>query len=217
MSLSYPGTFESAGSRVSTGGLAVIANSSRLLANPINLSEEGNVRYASALIQKNAPNGGGVNNDHILLEFVTADTAARRWGFGITGSGDLPWLNHNGSTPAETSVVAGETYLIVTKVISHASDPDEYFLKVFGPGFTTEVPTSEPTTWDVQAAQGTDAVLDRIRIRIDPGNTGAAPGEVDEIRIGTDWASVTVPEPGTAGLIGFTALSLGLRRRRRTS
>lgn len=216
VSLVHSGVPTSSGSRVSTGGLSANAGSTRLLSETVDLSGEGNVAYASALFRKNAPNGGGVNNDNILIEFTDA-LGNRRWGFGIAGNGDFPWLNHNGSTPAANSVVPGETYLIVTKVISHATDPDEYFLKVFGPGYATEVPSTEPTTWDVQAAQGTAAVLDRLRIRIDPGNTGAAPGEVDEIRIGTDWASVTVPEPGTAGLIGFAALSLGLRRRRRTS
>ena len=212
VSLTYP-DYPSSGDRVSTGGLAANAGNTRLLSTPLDLSQEGNVRYASALFRKNAPNGGGVTGDNILLEFVTGDTGARRWGFGIAGNGDFPWLNHNGSTPATTAVVAGETYLIVTKVVSHASSPDEYFLKVFGPNFTTDIPASEPTTWDVQAAQGTDAVLDRIRIRIDAAN-GTTPGEVDEIRIATDWASVVaVPEPSSLALLGLGGLAC-LRRRR---
>jgi len=102
VSLSYPATFESpnstpasAGSRILTGGIG--ASSSRLLATPVSLAVDGNVLYASALIKKNAANGGAVTTDNILLEFVDSG-ANRRFGLGIEGAGDKPWLNANGST-----------------------------------------------------------------------------------------------------------------------
>jgi hypothetical protein len=222
-SLSYPVGWESpasvpatTGARVSTGGATAISSSSRLMANSVSLAVDGSVMFASALIRKNAANAGGVNNDNILLEFVDA-SGNRRFGLGIEGTGDKPWLNANGSTTpsAGPAVTPGDTYFIVAKIVSSASGLDTAFLKVFGTGYGNQVPLAEPTTWDATLTQTTAAVLDRVRVRIDQGNTGAAPGEVDEIRIGTDWqAVVAVPEPAAAGALGMFALALARRRRR---
>ncbi|HVT30669.1 MAG TPA: hypothetical protein VHE81_21855, partial [Lacipirellulaceae bacterium] len=171
VSLSYPVGFEAplatpstAGSRVGTGGLSANASSSRLLSQTIPLNVDGTVRYASALIRKNAANGGGVNNDNILLEFVDS-SGNRRWGVGIEGNGDKPWLNANGSTtPAGPAVTPGDTYFLVAKIVSSASGTDTGYLKVFGTGYSNEVPITEPTTWDAMQTETTGAILDRIRI-----------------------------------------------------
>jgi hypothetical protein len=180
----------------------------------------GNTFFASALIRKNAGNGGGVNNDNILLEF-TDSGGNRRFGLGIEGTGDKPWLNANGSTTAATAVVPGDTYFIIAKFVSGAGgttgDSDTAFLKVYSNDgvYASTVPFDEPTTWDATLTEKTGAVFDRIRVRIDPGNTGAAPGEVDDIRIGPDWQSVAVvPEPALAGLVVLTGFGLTGRRRR---
>jgi hypothetical protein len=223
VSLAYPASFEAplatpstAGSRVSTGGLTANASSSRLLSQPVNLAQDGVTRYVSALFRKNAPNGGSpaVNTDNILLEFVDS-SGNRRWGVGIVGNGDLPWLNANGSTSPATPVVAGETYFMVAKIVSSAAGMDTAYLKVFGSGYASQVPFAEPASWDATLTETTGANLDRIRIRIDPGNTGAAAGEVDEIRIADTWAAaVGVPEPAT-GVLGACALALVAERSRR--
>jgi hypothetical protein len=223
VSLSYPTGFESpmttpptVGSRVSTGGLVANASSSRLMASTLSLAVDGNVMFVSALIRKNAANGGGVNNDNILLEFVDS-VGNRRFGLGIEGTGDKPWLNANGSTSASgPAVTQGDTYFMVAKIVSSASGTDSAFLKVFGTNYGSQVPVAEPSTWDATLTETTAAVLDRIRVRIDTGNTGAAAGEVDEIRIGTDWSSVVaVPEPTVAGVLGLGAMTFGMRRRHR--
>ncbi len=219
-SLSYPASFEppattppSSGSRVSHGGLTVNASSSRLLADTFDMTVEGNTMYASALFQKNAANGGDVNSDNVLLEFVDS-LGNRRFGLGIEGTGDRPWLNAGGSATGPDAVTAGETYFLVAKVVSSASGSDTAFLKVFGTDYASEVPVDEPSAWDATVSIVTGAVLDRVRIRIDPGNTSDLPGEVDDIRIGTDWASVAaVPEPSSLALLGLGGLAC-LRRRR---
>jgi hypothetical protein len=223
-SLNYPATFqsplttpESFGTRISTGGIASNASSSRLISNTTSLAVDGNVLYASALIRKNVDNGGGVNNDNILLEFTDA-AGNRRFGLGIEGTGDKPWLNANGSTtpPTGPAVTPGETYFIVAKILSSASGTDQAFLKVYGTGYGSEVSATEPTVWDATLTQTTGAILDRVRVRIDPGNTAALPGEVDDIRVATDWATVVngIPEPSSLALLSLGALA-GLRRRRR--
>ncbi len=223
VSLTYPGTFESplstpptSGSRVDTGGLN--ASSSRLLAQTIPLNVDGTVAYVSALIRKNAANGGGVTTDNILLEFVDS-SANRRWGVGIEGTGDKPWLNANGSTtPASgPAVTPGDTYFMVAKIVSSASSVDTAYLKVFGTGYSSQVPVAEPTTWDATLTESTGAILDRIRVRIDSGNTAAAAGEVDEIRIGDSWADVIgVPEPASGLLAIGAVVATTLAARRRT-
>ncbi len=220
VSLSYPVPFEaplttpvSIGSHVKTGGVG--ANSSRLLSQTIPLNVDGTTAFVSALIRKNRPNGE-VNNDNILLEF--ADSAGnRRWGMGIEGTTDKPWLNANGSTTPSggPAVTVGDTYFLVAKIVSSAVGMDTAYLKVFGTGYSSLVPFDEPTTWDATQTQTTGAILDRIRLRIDAGNTSALPGEVDDIRIGTTWGDVVgVPEPSTMALLcagGFVAIALRKR------
>jgi len=223
VSLSYPMSWESpltalaaSGSRVMTGGTPV-ASSSRLLSQTIPLNVDGTVAYASALFRKNTANGLS-GNDNILLEFVDA-SGNRRWGFGIEG-GDRPWLNANGATQASTLVTAGETYFMVAKIVSSASGLDAAFLKVYGVGYNSQVAVAEPTVWDATLTETTGAILDRIRIRIDPGNAAATPGEVDEIRIGNSWLDVvSVPEPSSIALLGLAVLAgvvrFGVLRQRR--
>jgi len=222
VSLAYPVPYEvpliaptPAGSHVRTGGTTGNANSSRLLSQTINLAVDGTVRYVSALFRKNTANGATAS-DNILLEFVDA-SANRRWGVGIEGTGDKPWLNANGSTTpsAGPAVTVGDTYLMVAKIVSSAASTDQAFLKVYGTGYGAQVPVSEPTTWDATLTQTTGAILDRIRIRIDSANAAASPGEVDEIRIADNWLDVVsvVPEPSSLTLMGFAALMVGLRRR----
>lgn len=222
VSLSYPTTFQSplttppsAGSHIKTGGLATNASSSRQLSSTVDLSQDGNVMYVSVLIQKNTANAGGVNNDNVLLEFVDAG-GNRRFGLGIEGTGDRPWLNANGSTSAATAVTPGSTYFLVAKIVSAATpNLDTASLYVFGDGYASEVPVNEPGTADATLTENTGAILDRIRVRIDIGNTSDAPGEVDDIRIGTSWSEVvSVPEPTTAAVVSIGAIGLLARRRK---
>jgi hypothetical protein len=219
VSLSYPMTWESpltplsaSGSRVMTGGVG--ASTYRLFSQTIPLNVDGTVAYVSAMFRKNAANGGAVNNDNVLLEF-TDNLGNRRWGVGIEGTGDKPWINANGSGTAATAVTPGDTYFLVAKIVSSASGLDTAYLKVYGVGYGSQVPVAEPTTWDATATETTAAILDRVRVRIDAGNTVSAPGEVDEIRIGSSWLDVvTVPEPSSMALLGLGLLAGVLWKRR---
>jgi hypothetical protein len=200
ISLAYPVPFAggysapaTSGSRVSTGGFGSIAVNYRLLSETIPLNQEGTTRFASALFRKNLANGSATDN--VLIEFYDGSNN-RRWGFGIQGSDDKPWLNANGSLSVDgPEVVAGETYFLVAKIVS-AADPnanDIAYLKVFGTNYATEVPLTEPEAWDLSLTEKTGALLDRIRVRIDPANPEDAPGMVDEIRIGSSWLDVLGP------------------------
>lgn len=220
LSLSYPMSWESpltpltsSGSHVRTGGTVGNASTSRLLSHTIPLNVDGSVTYASALFTKNAADGGGVSSDNVLLEF-TDSLGNRRWGFGIEGTGDKPWINANGSGTAATAVTPGQTYFMVAKIVSSASGSDTAYLKVYGGSYDSQVSFAEPTTWDATVSTSTGAILDRIRLRIDSGNTVSAPGEVDEIRIGSSWQDVvSIPEPSSIALLALGLLAGMLRQR----
>jgi hypothetical protein len=216
-SLSYPATFQSplitpapAGDRVlHTGDALNNASSSRLLSQPTNMGVAGNVLYASALVQKNSV--AAATNDSILFEFVDAN-ANRRFGFGIEAAEGF-WINANASNQTGAAV-EGETYFLVARLVTDddATPGDVASLKIFGPGWATEVPAVEPTTWDVSVSTNSAAILDRVRLRIDRNQVNAS---VDELRIGDSWQSVVsaIPEPAGAGFLPFAAAALASRRR----
>jgi hypothetical protein len=170
-----------------TGSGTVNASSSRLLSQSTPMGVAGNVLYASALFQKN--NGDLAANDSILIEFVDA-AGNRRFGLGIEASEGF-WLNANGSTQTGTATF-GETYFLVAKLLTDddAAPGDTAFLKIFGPGWSNEVPFFEPTSWDLSLSTNSAALLDRARIRIDRNQQNA---QVDELRIGDSWQSVVSP------------------------
>jgi hypothetical protein len=223
VSLSYPVPFESplttpavSGSRLKTGSTTNNASSTRLFNDTLNLSVGGNVRYASALFRKNAPNDA-VTTDNVLIEFFDSG-GNRRWGFGIEG-GDKPWINTNASGTGATSVVPSDTYFLVAKIVSNvAPTVDVASLYVFGTGYGSQVPLLEPLTADATASTNTAAILDRVRFRVDTGNTTALPGEIDQFRMGSTWADVVgseVPEPTCVALVSLAALAGMARRRNR--
>jgi hypothetical protein len=192
-SLAYPVPFEAplitpvtSGARVRTENPTANAATARLLATTIPLNVDGTTKYVSGLFRKTRGNGE-VSNDNVLLEFYFDTSNNRRWGVGIAGVMDQPWLNANGTISPSTPVTAGDTYFLVAKIVSSASGSDTAFLKVFGTGYTSLIPVAEPTEWDATITQTTNAVLDRIRLRVDPGNSTGTPGEVDEIRVADSW------------------------------
>lgn len=79
---------------------------------------------------------------------------------------------------------------------------------------TTEAsPTAYVTTWN--SGQTSMGRIELLRFVFGNGATTAASSSYDNIRVGTDWNSVAVPEPTTAALAGLAAGGLLAFRYRR--
>ena len=82
----------------------------------------------------------------------------------------------------------GETYLLTAKVIASSSYPDQVFMRVFGP--QEPVDREEPGNWSVVGPPiESDLVFDWLEIHINSHTRQT----IDEIRVGTTWASVAAP------------------------
>ena len=108
---------------------------------------------------------------------------------------------------SSVSAVANQTYLVVGKVTLNSSPTTDQVQIQINP-----VSTTEPGTWDAEASSNlTVTDFDTLWFR-DGNNQGVY--DFDQIRLGTTYESVVVPEPATglAALAGL--LTLAGRRRR---
>src|SRR5262245_62821692 len=82
----------------------------------------------------------------------------------------------------------GETYLLTAKIVASTSYPDQVFLRVYGP--QEPVDREEPANWSVVGPPiQSDLVFDWLEIHINSHTRQT----IDEIRLGTTWASVAAP------------------------
>ncbi len=188
--------FTSVGSRISGVNTAdgLTHEAMRPLARSLSLAEEGGLMYISFLLQKTAITAPASNRNLEIDLVPAAGTQVTR--FGMT-SGTQFFLN--AGTNAAGTVTAGTTYLIIGKVAAHAGN-DEVFMSFYGPGDT--VPLTEPVTWSLTSTiSGTNSGATLSHVRMVMGNQ-LVNGELDEIRVGSTYASVTDPNaplgnPGT--------------------
>ena len=188
ISLAYPGSAATQGSRVAdTGG----GTGSRALGFGMNLAGD-NTHYASMLIR-----GSG------LLQFyygphTDGQYYARTYlGIDSTGQfivGSFPGLKETRSaTYSNGTYDANETYLLVAKIDANPGVDDVFSLKIYDQSMTPDL--IEPASFDLVATNGSGVNLNHILI----GMTGA--GQMDEIRVGTTWGDVSIPEPSSAALL----------------
>lgn len=185
VSLSLPGVFPftPAGSRMTKTGAGEM---SRSLSRTLDLSQEGGVIYMSFLAKKSATDKSTGENLEVNFN-PGAGSGTQIVRVGMT-SDDKFFLVSTAS--ATGTVVAGETYFVVVKVVSHAGNDDAY-MSIYDS--TETVPVAEPETWDVTAAiTGTNSGLIIGGVRIVTG-ANIVNGEVDELHIGSTYASVTDP------------------------
>lgn len=101
----------------------------------------------------------------------------------------------------------GSAYLWVFKVVANASGVDTAYVQVYNEGVT--VPSAEPAAWLLT----NNVALSSIGSVLYLGGGSNRTIQYDEIRIGTTWDSVVIPEPATIGLLGLALpVLLCLRR-----
>lgn len=202
-SLDYPSnsSFTSAGQRIKdlNGGSAYRSLDSNA---QFDLGQEG-IRYVSMLVRKGLSGG---------ISFRMWDINGNdRFTMGINDAEEY-YTNIYNDTQAVSGYSLGQTAMMVAKIVAHSSGNDEIYLKVYDTA--ADLIGDEPATdaeWSlVNRGSGSSAMLMDIRI-----GTNANSVEVDELRMGTEWADVTgVPEPLTVVLLSAGVLLKPRRRRK---
>jgi hypothetical protein len=226
-SLSYPGWFPSTGNMVAYD-MTQIASSRIQVASAIN---SGTV-YWSGLFQVsaidaslNAVNGalmGGFNNTPgpgttansvgAVLRIRKDPTDGTKYNIGTamnsgTAAGNIQWSA--AMTPSTDTILLVGAYEFVAGATN-----DKAYMWINPPtsSFGALLPPS-PTLTSAPGGSVADSFASISTFNVRNVNTvGTATASFDELRVGTDWASVTVPEPNGLLLLGL--IGVFLRRRR---
>jgi len=165
----------------------------RRLQTPIRLDSDV-IYYVSYLFRRAGPPLDELNDVSIQfrqteeLELDQRDATVdlrKRLNFGVDRTNELyTHLERIGRrTPLPLSY--GETYLLVAKVVASGTHPDQVFVRVYGPQEPVEA--GEPANWSAAGPPiQSDLVFDWLEIHINSHTRQT----IDEIRIGTTWASV---------------------------
>ncbi len=184
--------FDVVGSRISGQG----GTAARPMNSVINLAEDGHTLYVSALMRKTATDSP-FSSKNLEINLTPSTTTTQVMRMGMTS--DHKFFLGTGSNNAGT-VEAGVTYFLIGKVVSRAAADDEFYLNFYGP--TDTLPTTEPGSWMLSATASRNDIVNHLRLVI--GST-LNQGEIDEIRVGGDYASVIDPEAPPGGGTGGTA------------
>ena len=123
-------------------------------------------------------------------------------------AGNIPWSGP--MTPGETLFLVASTELVPGGESGAGNDISRLWINPDPSTFGGAMPPAATITDDA-ALSSTDIGVFSLILRQSP-----APFlTLDEIRVGTTWAAVTVPEPGVFALIGLAAAMLTSRRFRR--
>jgi hypothetical protein len=168
------------------------ARTYRKLAKPIPLDTDG-IYYLSFLFRRQAP---ADPTSALALLFWTDDDYQqqnfldyrKRLYIGVKGANQLDThverMNANASMPLSDGV----TYLLVAKIAASRSKPDQVFLRVYGP--QDSVKPEETGRWSVKSPPfRSDLAFEWVELHVN----GKSRQTIDEVRIGTTWASVTSP------------------------
>jgi hypothetical protein len=168
----------------------------RRLATPLRMDSDG-VYYLSYLFRREGLPRDPLNSVSIQFrqtEELEVEQQAgpidlrKRLNFGIDKTNELfthlERIGHRMPLPLSY----GETYLLTAKVAASSSYPDQVFLRIYGP--QEPVDREEPASWSVVGPSiESDLVFDWLEIHINSHTRQT----IDEIRIGTTWASVAAP------------------------
>ena len=172
------------GSRISGRDIPGFGSGSevyRNLAVPIDMNAEQTI-YTSFLVRRDST---ATSEQKIQLSLRTSTGVLRHR--TAMSNGDAFFVDTTTGAKFGETVVDGETYLIVSKLVTHsAGTPDESYLMVYNSSQTADA--SEPAVWTATDTGDTASIMTSIHLDLgtDPNFTGM----VDEIRIGTTWQDV---------------------------
>jgi hypothetical protein len=162
----------------------------RRLSTPVRLDVDA-VYYLSFLFRREGPPADPLNAVAVLFrttDELKKEDARLRLNVGIGGANELfTHLQRVGSrTPVPLSY--GKSYLLVAKIAASAASPDQVFMRVYGA--EDPIDRDEPGSWTVIGPPlQSDLVFDWLEVHINSRTRQA----LDEIRLGTTWASVAAP------------------------
>ncbi len=169
----------------------------RQLATPIDMNESG-VFYISLYFQFNRDTSLKDDLAHTMNAFVVQlhpgykyDVRDHRIEVGIHVDSDTIFTRYNdvridrGSVP----LLENEPYLFVGKLVANQIHTDQMFVSVFHA--KESLPVYEPDEWGLKGISfNADQEYGRVLVHV---NTKSYHHQLDDIRIGKTWASVTVP------------------------
>jgi hypothetical protein len=164
----------------------------RRLRVPVRLDSDG-VYYLSYLFRREGPPADPLNAVAILLwtdeDYRTqSEDRRQRLNIGVGGVNQL--FTHLQGVGCRTPLplTYGQTYLLVAKIVAGKDDPDQVFMRVYAPGEPVE--REESGGWSVAGPPfQSDLVFDWLEVHVNSQTRQS----LDEIRLGTTWASVTAP------------------------
>lgn len=167
--------FAPVGNRISndTNNTAV-----RVLTNSVNLAAD-NTRYISCLLRLENP----IPNASFEIQLSDRTDVHCRFGWNDADR----WIAGFQFTSVGESVLPGTTYFAVCKIASSNASPDTISLKVYKPGEV--VSATEPTAWTV--VHGSESLGNKLNALWLRRTVGGSLVEVDELRLGKTWESVT--------------------------
>ncbi|HXG12323.1 MAG TPA: hypothetical protein VNK04_21385, partial [Gemmataceae bacterium] len=173
----------------------------RRMATPVRLDTDG-VYYLSFLFRRDGPPADPLSAVAVLLrtdeelerELNGEGDQRLRLNIGVDRTNHLFTHLHRVGIQTPLPMSYGETYLLVAKIVASGSNPDQVFMRVYGPAEPVE--PGEPASWSaVGPLFHSDLVFDWLQIHINSKKRQT----MDEIRLGTTWSSVTAPWIGMPG------------------
>jgi hypothetical protein len=173
----------------------------RRLATPVCLDRD-EVYYLSFLFRRHGPPADPLNavavqlrtSDELENELQKKGTDLRlRLNIGVDRSNHLFTHLQRVGTRTPLPLSYGETYLLVAKIVASGANPDQVFVRVYGPQEPVE--PEESGNWSVAGPLvHTNLVFDWLEVHVNSKTRQT----IDEVRLGTTWSSVAATWIGVA-------------------
>ena len=222
-SLTYSGLPASVGGKVELAGYksssaapvvkrilttTYVSNTSLYASFILNIPTIGTVQSNGSISVFSLKSGQG----HLVITNNASNPSKFNIGLLSTGGKAVVWDN-NGGVGYDQNI----SYLIAISATNTSSGTTNAFAQLWvNPTLGQSSPSAAKLTTSIA-----NIINSTIEIGVGVGNGAGDPAirsviYIDELRVGTTWADVTIPEPATVGMLGFGALVTLLIRRLRT-